>query len=188
MEKFETTEQKKTLRKKFLKIRDNIPYKERIEKDSVIIKKILEFENFLKAKNVMMYHPFKSEVNLLPLIDLCKEKSFFFPIVDFENKELKVAKYNGRFCKNKFGIFEPENSEIFDIINLDIILIPGIVFDIKGYRIGYGGGYYDRFLLRTNGYRCGICYEEQIIDNIPISLNDVLLDCIISDKRIIKLR
>ncbi len=189
MEKVETREQKKTLREKFLKVRNSIPYKERVEKDSVIIKKILEFKEFLKAKNVMIYYPFRNEVNLLHLIDLCRDKNFYFPIVDFENKELKVAKYNGKFYQNKFGIFEPESSEIIDEVNyLDFVLVPGVVFDNHGYRIGYGGGYYDRFLSKIKSYRCGVCYDEQVVDNIPISPNDVFLDCIISDKRIIKIR
>ncbi len=187
METDEKRKEKQILRKKFLKIRDSILYDERIKKDKIIIEKIMNFEEFIKANNIMIYYPFRSEVNLLSLIELCKEKNFYFPVVDFEKKELKVAKYNGKFKQNKFGILEPENSEIIDKNELDLVLVPGVVFDLRGYRIGYGGGYYDRFLSNINSYNCGVCYDEQIVGIIPASSEDVALNYIISDRRIIRL-
>lgn len=179
-----TRKEKKFLRDKFIKIRESMTDEMVKEKSQIIVKKLLSFDKFVQAKNVMLYYPFRNEVDVKDLLNICKDKSFYFPVVDFENKTLKIRKYTGKFYKNKFGILEPiyENND-FGCEILDFIIVPGIVFDTRCYRIGYGGGYYDKLLSVVRCTTCGVCYDEQIVDRIPVTVNDVPLNYVISDKR-----
>lgn len=179
-------EQKQILRKKILQQRLALEQYEVETKSQKVIENLLSLKEFKTAQNIMIYYPFKNEVDVLPLIDICKEKKFYFPIVNFEKKEIEIKKYNNKFIKNKFGIYEPvgkifKNKEI-----IDFIIVPGIVFDTKCYRLGYGGGYYDKFLKSLNKISCGVCYDFQIIDSLPVEDNDVQLNYVISENRIIK--
>ena len=92
-----------------------------------------------------------------------------------------------KFTKGKYGIFE--NSISTTIIDkIDLLIIPGIAFDLKGYRIGYGKGYYDRFLsLGKSKCIMGLSYESQIINEIPNNEHDIPVDIIITEKRIIRI-
>ncbi|MDP7322999.1 MAG: 5-formyltetrahydrofolate cyclo-ligase, partial [Candidatus Woesearchaeota archaeon] len=88
-----------------------------------------------------------------------------------------------------WGILEPKDEFIrkFDIENVDLVIIPGIVFDQNGHRIGYGYGYYDRFLkkLDKNVVKIGFGFEFQIVDKIPEEKHDVPVDIMVTEKRVI---
>ncbi len=176
--------EKQILRKKFLELRLKLNKRTKSQNDKKIIKNLLALEEFKKAKNVMIYYPFKNEVDVLKLIKICKDKNFFFPVVNFKKKILEVRKYNSEFIKNKFGIYEPKGKNLKKI-NLDFIVVPGIVFDKRCYRIGFGGGYYDKFLKNVNCFKCGVCYDFQIVESLPTEKNDVKLNCVVSEERII---
>jgi len=175
---------KQKLRKKFLELRLKLDEKTKKQKDKKILKNLISLDEFKKAKNVMIYYPFKNEVNVLELIKIFKDKNFFFPVVNFKKKVLEIRRYNdGKFVKNKFGIFEPKGKSLKKI-KLDFIVVPGIVFDEKCFRIGFGGGYYDKFLKNVDCFACGVCYDFQIVKSLPVEKNDVKLDCVFSEKRV----
>ncbi len=178
---------KQLLRKKFLELRLKLDKRIKKQKDKKIIKNLLSLDEFKKAKDVMIYYPFKNEVDVLKLIKICKDKNFFFPVVNFKKKILEVRKYNEKFVKNKFGILEPKAKSL-KRIKLDFVVVPGIVFDEKCFRIGFGGGYYDKFLKTVDCFTCGVCYDFQIVKSLPTIKNDVKLDCVISERRVIKLK
>jgi 5-formyltetrahydrofolate cyclo-ligase len=109
----------------------------------------------------------------------------------------KISSYD-ELQSGAYGILEPITNEKYvpsQICNdisgnktKDIIIIPGLVFDIKGNRIGYGGGYYDRYLLEhKNLIKCAVCYDFQIVDEgiIPYGKYDVKVDAIVTDKRLV---
>ena len=175
---------KQKLRKKFLELRLKLDEKTKKQKDKKILKNLISLDEFKKAKNVMIYYPFKNEVNVLELIKIFKDKNFFFPVVNFKKKVLEIRRYNeGKFVKNKLGIFEPKGKSSKKI-KLDFIVVPGIVFDEKCFRIGFGGGYYDKFLKNVDCFACGVCYDFQIVKSLPVEKNDVKLDCVFSEKRV----
>ena len=175
---------KQKLRKKFLELRLKLDEKTKKQKDKKILKNLISLDEFKKAKNVMIYYPFKNEVDVLELIKICDNKNFFFPVVNFKKKVLEVRKYSGKFVKNKLGIFEPTGKSL-KTVKLDFIIVPGIVFDEKCYRIGFGRGYYDKFLKNVNCFTCGVCYDFQIVKSLPAEKNDVKLDCVVSEKRVV---
>ena len=86
--------------------------------------------------------------------------------------------------KGAYGIYEPTSVMPVNICDIDIVFIPGIAFSKKGDRLGFGKGYYDRFLSEFHGLKAGICYDFQVIDDIPVSEHDIKMDLIITETRI----
>lgn len=176
---------KQILREKFLDMRLKMSPEELKQRSEKVIQNLVSIKYFVTAKNVLIYYPIKNEVDLLCLLDRYQDKNFYFPVIDFENKQLKIRRYNGEFYENKYGIKEPTGTQDSKPAVIDFAIIPGIVFDKKGYRIGYGGGYYDKFLKNFQNISCGVCFDEQIVDELPNCDYDVKVDYIVSDKRII---
>jgi 5-formyltetrahydrofolate cyclo-ligase len=84
----------------------------------------------------------------------------------------------------KFGIREPALSCPEVALNrLDLVLVPGIAFDVSGGRLGRGKGFYDRLLPAVNGLKCGVAFDEQIVDAVPVGPMDVRLNCILTPTR-----
>ena len=91
---------------------------------------------------------------------------------------------NDDLVKGAYGIYEPKSVVPVSASDIDIALIPGIAFSKKGDRLGFGKGYYDRFLSEFRGTKIGICYDFQILSDIPVSSHDVKMDYIITETRI----
>ncbi|MCS7151427.1 MAG: 5-formyltetrahydrofolate cyclo-ligase [Endomicrobia bacterium] len=181
--------EKQILRDKFLKMRLSMSIEEVKNKSRKVVENLISIDFFKKAENILLYYPFKNEVDILCLLSMFTYKKFYFPVIDFENKKLKAKEYSGSFYENKYGIKEPAGElETFEINSLDFLVIPGIVFDKEGYRIGYGGGYYDKVLKSFSKITCGVCFDEQIVEKLPCSEeHDAKVSYIVSDKRIINL-
>lgn len=113
------------------------------------------------------------------------------PYITGKPHEMVFMKIDGlhSLTENKYGILEPEFKEE-NILKSDektIIIVPGMVFDENKNRMGYGGGYYDKYLSESAYMSSiGICYDFQIIKNVPVEDNDVSLNIVISDRRILK--
>ncbi len=160
---------KRELRKEKLGIRRAIPTIEIDRMSSIIVEKL---KDFIGEEMIGLFHPIKNEVNLLELL----EKNVAFPrIID----EMDFYKYTGEFVPGKFNIPEPTG----DITEVKTIIVPGSVFDYNGYRIGYGGGYYDKY-LKKNHLKIGVCFEFQLVDKLPIEKHDVRLDILVTEKNI----
>ena len=154
----------------------------------VISEKISRLEEFKSAKTVMSYLAKDSEVSLNSLFN-DKTKHWFVPLV--KDSSLVLTSYeDGKtmLSKSVFGIMEPvvEMSKCFDQIQrkipIDLILVPGLCFDKKGARIGYGGGYYDKFLkLNPDSKKIGCCQRECLYDELPQDKWDVKVDLVIFD-------
>ena len=94
------------------------------------------------------------------------------------------------FEKSRFGVQEPfdETENIIFPEKIDLVIVPGLCFDKSKNRLGYGGGFYDRFLIKTKAVKIAICFDEQIIENgsLPVNKYDIKTDVIITDKRIFR--
>lgn len=151
-----------------------------------IVQNILSWSKYETAKNIMIYHPLNNEINLLSLCN-DPQKSFFLPKI--LNNEIHPAPYeknNGLMC-GKFNIQEPCAGciENFDI--LDLIFIPALCADKQGHRIGYGKGYYDRFLKKIpqKTIKAVIIYDELLKDAIPCESFDEKADFVVTASGII---
>lgn len=175
-------------REKYLKIRKNIL--NRASKDEVIFNKIIENKKFKKANVIAIYKPIKGEYETDKLVNYCLEngKTVCFPkVIDdevmlfYKVNSLDEVNVNGKYPE----ILEPSGKEENLIVKEDIelIIVPLICFDDRNYRVGYGKGYYDRYLYgNENIYKVGLSYQELKIDEfLETDDFDVILDLIITD-------
>ena len=121
---------------------------------------------------VMLYLSMKSEVETLNLIDLLlhREKIVCAPVVDTRQLELtprRIRDPKTELVRHRYGMLEPNATcPIFPISQLQLIIVPGIAFDPNGYRLGYGKGFYDRFLTKCpHAVHVGLAYQIQIVEN-----------------------
>lgn len=184
---------KKSLRDFTIKKRDQIDLNIKDEYDTAIKNQLFKSKYFKDAKNIFIYVGFGSEINTLKYIKEFFEmdKIVLIPRTEIKNKKMEAVKIDNLddLCKSKYGILEPRKSRIaFLKDDIDLVIVPGLVFDISGNRVGYGGGYYDKFLnsMDKNSLKIALCYEFQIIQNIQSEIHDVKMDYIITEKQIIK--
>ncbi len=174
---------KQELRTKYLKIRNSISNKER--KSNIIFNKIINTKEYQNAKTIAIYKNLKSEVSTNKLIDYSLNIGKIIAIPRVENDNLSFYKIdkNTKLIKSNFGILEPINDKTNYLPKekIDSIIVPGICFDKEGNRLGFGKGYYDRYLMNTKMKKIGICFIEQLTDNIQTEENDVKMDLIITD-------
>lgn len=168
---------KQELRKIAKKIRKTLDI-EKISKD--IHKKLLDLPEYSEAKNIFAYHSFQCEISTLDFFK-DKEKNWFIPKVNNDN--LLVCKYfSEALIENDFGIKEPITSIIEEVSNIDVIILPALMADKKGSRLGYGKGFYDRFLnsLSHNPLKILLLPEEVLQEEIPSEAHDCKVDLIIT--------
>lgn len=182
-------EEKDVLRKKYIRIRNKI--KDKDSKSNVIFSQLISLEEYKKSKIIAIYRSLKTEVDTTNLIDfsLKKNKIVVLPKVVYNDlKFYKISSLSEKLEKSRFGIEEPiENEKNFIKANeIDLIIIPGICFDIYKNRLGFGKGYYDRLLQGFKIKNIAICFEEQILINnvLPVTNNDIKVNKIVTDKKI----
>ncbi len=136
-------------------------------------------EYYRKAQTVMLYMPVKGEADVTGL--LCDKKVFLTPVTDGDDI---YACRVGELVKGVFGVMEPAVKEVFDKEKIDLVLVPGVAFDKKGNRMGFGKGYYDRFLENINALKIGVCHSFQLVDSVPSEKHDVKMDIIVTEREI----
>lgn len=181
---------KRSLRKQIIKLRDKIPPEVREQKDQRIFNGLLNNSQFILSRNIFIYIGFSSEINTLKLIEehLLGHKNVYIPFIDNKTKTMKITKLNYPDIEletNSFGILETKKKyrQFLDPNILDLIIMPGVAFDKKKHRLGYGGGYYDKFIdaLKVKIPLIALAYQEQIVDNVPVDKHDKDMDLIITD-------
>ena len=186
---------KPTLKLQVIEKREKLTKQEVKEKSRKIIDNLRSLKEFQSAKNILFYVSFNKEVNTQELIKELlgkKEKTVVVPylIKNYPILQLSELKNFDELEEKSFGIMEPREFYIreFSIDRLDLVILPGIVFDKEGYRIGFGHGYYDRFLkkLKKNVKKIGLAFEVQIVDNIPEEKHDVPVDVVVTEKGVIR--
>lgn len=193
----EENNNKEILRKKWMKKRKKVAKKEGDIKSKIISKKILSLKEIKESKNIMIYVSYRSEVSTNKLIIslLNNNKRIFAPYCIKDEKRMEVVEIENPdqdLEKGAYGIKEPakriRNNKI-DPKNLDIVVVPAVAFSKSGYRVGYGGGYYDRFLerLANKTITIGINYEEMLFDKVPKEDHDLAVDMVVTDKRLLRI-
>lgn len=173
------TEEKRALRTQMKRIRAEDSF--RAERDEGI------FENFFRMpiareESFFIYRSFSTEADTSRIAErLVKEgKRVYFPRV--EGREMVAVPWEGQaFVKNAYGILEPRG-RAYDG-NISVCVLPLLAADKSFCRLGYGGGYYDRFLSGRDIYKAGLCYDFQIVESVPCEAHDIRLDAIVTDKQ-----
>lgn len=131
----------------------------------------------------------KGEPDLTSLFpELIKRNALILPKVKGEELELYRVKNISCLREGSFGIPEPSEGEKVSPEEVELFVIPGVVFDKEGYRLGFGKGYYDRLLKGVKSPKVGVAYSFQVVDKLPRDPWDVPVDIIITEKNIRRLR
>ena len=177
---------KKQLRRHFMDVRKAVKSD---SKDKMIAQRLMSEETVKNADIVLIYASFGSEINtwditenllklhIIPAYPVCGGKSeMTFHIIS----SVSELSRNG-----KYGISEPDSSlPIPSLTEKSICILPGLAFTENGGRLGYGGGYYDRFLAAHKGLRkIALSYEELIVPELPIMPHDIRTDIIVTEER-----
>ena len=181
---------KDEIRKQILEKRSNLSFEEVDKKSELIIENLAPY--LKNAQNIMIFTDMKNEVRITKLIELYPEKNFFISkIVNSKNREMKINKYNeNELVLHKFGYYESSSDDFYDEKILDIVIVPALAFDSSKNRIGFGGGYYDTFLNKVreknkNTLFIGVCYDFQMIEEVPIEGHDITLDLVINESEVL---
>jgi len=184
------------LRKEILAVRDRLTAAEIREKSAAIQDSLVSLEKIITAKKIFAYVSFRSEVATQELINtlLDKGKTVTVPITRIKEKRLDAIKITDPeldLVPGYCNIPEPREElclqKKVDPADIDVIILPGSVFDRRGGRFGYGGGYYDRFVSAIpKAIRIGLAFDLQIVEKAPLQAHDEILDFVITETEIIR--
>ncbi|MBQ7792589.1 MAG: 5-formyltetrahydrofolate cyclo-ligase [Clostridia bacterium] len=149
-----------------------------------ITQQILKAEWFLQAKTVLLYRSAKNEVMTDCLWQAAKQmgKTCLFPKCISKTEMIAVlAENEADFSSSAYGIMEPVSNLLFPKENIDLVIVPGLGFDKQKYRIGYGAGYYDRYLEGFSGVTCGLCYDTLLCETVFPDFHDVKLSYVATE-------
>jgi 5-formyltetrahydrofolate cyclo-ligase len=182
------------LRKLILQKREDLTLAERKSKSKAIIDNLWQIEQFAEAGTVFSYVNFRSEVETLPLIRqaLARQIRVSVPLTLVAESRLEAYEILNPAKELKPGyceIPEPDPDQVkgIDPGEIDVVLLPGSVFDIRGGRLGYGGGYYDRFLdlEAPHALRIAFAFELQVVDKVPLLAHDKRIHFLVTEERIV---
>ena len=182
---------KQDIREEVLSIRAQMPEETWQQKSDSIIARLKETDFFQKADTVHTYISMnkRREVCTDQLLNYLLEsgKKVVVPITNFSNGTLSHTEIDktSDLETNKWGVSEPRTFNPVDVDELDVVIIPMAAADKSGNRLGYGKGFYDRFLSETKAKKVGLVFDEFLFDEIPVEEFDVKLDVIITEERVI---
>ncbi|HSU54065.1 MAG TPA: 5-formyltetrahydrofolate cyclo-ligase, partial [Candidatus Dormibacteraeota bacterium] len=144
-----------------------------------------------RSSSILLFAPLVEELDAWPLLAeglrsgkqmlLPRYKSGHYVACEIKNPDMDLE-------PGKFGIREPTGScRELSLNRLDLVLVPGIAFDLQGRRLGRGKGFYDRLLAEVRGTTCGVAFDEQIVPEVPVEPHDKRVDCILTPTRWIEL-
>lgn len=171
---------KEFLRKKYKEKRDNI--KNKVTKDNLIYQKVINNKDILFSKTLLIYISINSEVDTIKIINyFLNTKNIAVPKIIDNNMFFCYVTNLNDLTPGKYNIPEPTNENIVTDFDNAICIVPGICYDKENYRVGYGKGYYDRFLSKNKIKTIGLCYKECMIEKIDNDKYDYKIDEVITD-------
>jgi 5-formyltetrahydrofolate cyclo-ligase len=146
----------------------------------------LSQSTYARAQSLLLYMPLRNELDVRLVLEraLADGKSVALPRFNPDTQAYDAYFVGGEpLVAGPFDILEPTESNPAPVNRLDLILAPGLAFDLRGRRLGRGKGFYDRLLSAAQGVKCGICFDEQLLPEIPVEPHDVSLDFLVTPTR-----
>ena len=180
--------QKDALRKHLLEKRDATSAELRDISSNKIYQNLKQVDSYINSQNIACYFPIGSEVDThsIMLDVLERGKNMILPKIIDSNLEFYVIPNLGKLEKGRFDIMEPKDS-CKKAEKVDCVLIPTIAVSKSGIRLGYGKGYYDRFLSSIGTVKISLTYSKQIVKSIPSDSHDVKIDWIVTEDENVKI-
>ena len=181
---------KEKLRKEIKEKRKKQTKEEQRKKSKEIKEKLFNLKEYKESKTVLFYVSYNGEVFTHEMIkEALKNKKVIVPISNTETQTLCLSILDSwdDLETGSYEILEPKKDCIKEVSidQIDLVIVPGVAFDIYGNRMGHGKGYYDKLLGKTKTTSVGLCFELQIVEKIPTESHDKPVDIIITEKRII---
>lgn len=152
---------------------------------------LLALEPFRRAERVALYAPLMNEVDTALLFAAARQagKRVFYPLVCGEHLTFHEVMAEEQLQRGSFGILEPCPVKPADVSTpLDLMVVPGVAFDLRGHRVGFGKGYYDRYLagLRQLPVLVGLCHDFQLCAEVPAEGHDIRMHYLVSASRVVQ--
>jgi 5-formyltetrahydrofolate cyclo-ligase len=182
------SEQKSQLRQRCRAIRKALGEETRLQASLAICERIEHWDIFQHSEMVLTYMPIKSEADLTPLLDRGTHKRWILPrIIPEEDHRMVFHPYDAdRLIRHPFGMAEPApDSPVIPSQEIQLALVPGLAFDRLGWRLGYGGGYFDRFLKEFKGVSVGVVFHALLLDEVPHTPLDVPMGWIVTERELL---
>lgn len=140
------------------------------------------------ARTVMLFTPMPDEPDIAPCLDeaWAARKLVAFPRFNPASRDYTaaIAVSRAELVRGRFGVLEPgAGCPVVPLNQLDLVLVPGVAFDLLGGRLGRGKGFYDRLLAQVRGHKCGVAYDVQIVPSVPVEPHDIRVDSILTPSR-----
>lgn len=176
-------EEKKRIRREIRGLKKAVSLEEKTNRSKAILDKVERLPEFASAKTVMLYWAMVDEVQTSDfVIKWAESKRVILPCVNGNDLDLRV--FRGKedlIAGENFGIPEP-SGELFTAYNeIDLILVPGVAFDVENNRMGRGKAYYDKLLSSLKAFKLGVCFDFQLLASVPTDEHDIKMDKIISE-------
>jgi 5-formyltetrahydrofolate cyclo-ligase len=172
---------KKQLRTQLKREKNQLSYAQKQRESKQVFEAIEGLPEFQKVQHVLCYWSLPDELETTDFINKWfRKKHIYLPRVSGDKVE--IVRYEGpeTMLPGAFGILEPQGSSMSDPALIDLVIVPGMAFSVSGARMGRGGAYYDRLLPELkSAYRIGVCYQCQLINEIPVEIHDVSMDKVI---------
>jgi 5-formyltetrahydrofolate cyclo-ligase len=183
----DVAESKRILRRKALGRRGRLTPEDREQLGARIAERILDLDEVAGAQTVLAYASFGAEVPTDGLIQvlLARGVTVLLPAVDGDRLRAHPVASLEEVAPGYRGIREPVRRETVPPA-ADVVLVPGVAFDSTGRRLGYGGGFYDRYLAEARGRRVGVCFEAQVVAEVPTGAGDVPVEVVVTEDRVIR--
>ena len=161
----------------------------RLRKSEKIVQRLMEMFFFKKAEHILIYVALEDEVKTQELIlkSLAQKKIVYLPHINRRKKQIRIYRIQSwprDVRQGSYGILEPRalKHRLGRVASLDLIVVPGMGFDSKGGRLGRGGGYFDRFLMKAKKIpKVGLAFREQKVRKIPMDKHDIRITRVITD-------
>ncbi len=164
---------------------------QRVSGSAAACAKLIECEAFQRASTVMLYMPMRSEIDVIsvaleafrlgmtvcvPRVETGRKSMHAIETSTFDDESMGA---------DELGVRTPTTGAQIPHESIELVVVPGVAFDARGFRLGRGGGYYDRYLARLSRHTAtiGLCFDFQFVDTIPTEQTDIAVHSIVSDRR-----
>jgi 5-formyltetrahydrofolate cyclo-ligase len=185
---------KAELRRRVRAVRAKLPPEARAARSAAVVERLRALPSYQAANCVALYVALRSEVDLGPLLADAAScgKRVALPRVEAGDRALALHAYlpGDPLEPSAFGVLEPRPSAPrIDPADVALVVVPGLVFDERGHRVGYGAGYYDRLLPTLDrAARVGVAFDFQLVAEVPDTAGDVPVDVVVTDRRVVSAR
>ncbi|MFZ4719950.1 MAG: 5-formyltetrahydrofolate cyclo-ligase [Ilumatobacteraceae bacterium] len=141
--------------------------------------KVAALPEYQAASTVMAFKGFKSEPDTDPLFARLTAEGKRLLLPRIEDGQIVVCDADGPMTRSRIGVEEPQGPALpYDLV--EFVIVPGLAFTPDGYRLGYGGGFYDRFLPQVTVPNAGVCFAEQVVPELPVEPHDIRVHRVVS--------